>query len=151
MNRIADYLFAICIALWVGALWTIGFVALVLFKQLAADHVLAGALATRLFNDLSWFGIGCASYALIFLFAREGLRAMKTAVFWCVLVMLLFTLAGHFGVQPIMARLQAEALPREVMQSLLRNRFAAWHGVSSVLYLIESMLGIVLVTQTFRR
>jgi hypothetical protein len=33
------------------------------------------------------------------------------------------------------------------MQSLFRDRFAAWHGVSSVLYLIECVLGLSVVVQ----
>ncbi|HEX5125762.1 MAG TPA: DUF4149 domain-containing protein [Rhodocyclaceae bacterium] len=149
MNRLAEYFFAVAITLWVGALWTVGFVAMILFRQL--DHALAGALAAHLFNNVAWLGIGCACYVLIFLFMHEGVRTLKTSVFWFVLLMLLFTLASHFGVDPILARLKTQALPREVMESLLRNRFMAWHGVSSVLYLIESVLGIALVTQTFKR
>jgi hypothetical protein len=31
------------------------------------------------------------------------------------------------------------------MESVFRDRFAAWHGVASVLYLIQSVLGILLV------
>jgi hypothetical protein len=41
--------------------------------------------------------------------------------------------------------MKADAWPREVMSSVLRDRFATWHGVSSVLYLVQSVLGIVLV------
>ena len=50
-----------------------------------------------------------------------------------------------FGIQPLLAHLRAEALPAEVMQSLLRDRFAAWHGVSSALYLVQCWLVVVLV------
>jgi len=32
-----------------------------------------------------------------------------------------------------------------VMESALRSRFMAWHGVSSIVYLIESLLGLWLV------
>ena len=52
--------------------------------------------------------------------------------------------AGHFGVQPILAQLKADALPRQVMESALRDRFATWHGVSSALYLVQTLLGIAL-------
>jgi len=55
--------------------------------------------------------------------------------------------AAHFGVQPIMASLKQQALPSEVMQSLFRDRFATWHGMSSALYLVECLLGLVLVIQ----
>jgi membrane protease YdiL (CAAX protease family) len=151
MNRVADYLFAIAVTLWVGVLWALGLVAApVLFRELS-DRTLAGNLAGAMFAVMAWIGIGAACYALLFLFAREGARTMKSAVFWLTLTMLVLTLAGHFGVTPILAHLKAEALPREVMESVLRNRFLAWHGVSSVLYLIQCVLGVALVTQLFKR
>jgi hypothetical protein len=49
-----------------------------------------------------------------------------------------------------MAQLKADALPRGVMESVLRDRFSTWHGVSSILYLIQSMLGLWLVVWSNR-
>jgi hypothetical protein len=66
-------------------------------------------------------------------------------VFWIVLLMLALAAAGHFGVQPILAQLKTDALPRQVMESALRDRFATWHGVSSALYLVQTLLGIALL------
>jgi hypothetical protein len=86
-------------------------------------------------------GIVCAIWLLLFRLVRFGGGALKQAVFWIVLLMLLLTLAGHFGIQPIMAQLKEAALPKDVMQSLFRDRFSTWHGVSSVVYLIQSCLG----------
>jgi hypothetical protein len=59
--------------------------------------------------------------------------------------MALIVAASQFGIQPLMAQLKADALPREVMESVLRDRFATWHGVSSILYLMQSLLGLWLV------
>jgi hypothetical protein len=53
--------------------------------------------------------------------------------------------ASQFGIQPLMAQLKTDALPREVMQSVLRDRFVAWHGASSILYMMQSLLGLWLV------
>jgi hypothetical protein len=75
----------------------------------------------------------------------KGWRAIQSGVFWIVLLMLALTAAGHFGVQPLLAQLKADALPRQVMESALRDRFSEWHGVSRVLYLLQSLLGIALV------
>ncbi|MEK6663582.1 MAG: DUF4149 domain-containing protein, partial [Pseudomonadota bacterium] len=33
----------------------------------------------------------------------------------------------------------------EVMQSVVANRFARWHGIASILYVIQSLLGLMLV------
>ena len=59
--------------------------------------------------------------------------------------MLLLIVAGHFGIQPILAQLKTQAMPADVMQSVFADRFKAWHGVASIAYLAESLLGLVLV------
>lgn len=138
------------ITLWVGGLWSIGYIAApVLFASLA-DRQLAGIVAGKLFAIVGWMGIGCSAYLLIFIFSRRGRGFLKSSVFWLVLVMLLIAMASLFGLQPLLAQLKEDALPREVMESLLRNRFAAWHGVSSILYMMQSMLGLWLVVWSAR-
>ena len=47
-------------------------------------------------------------------------------------------------------QLKADALPREVMESVLRDRFVTWHGISSILYLMQSLLGLWLVVWSNR-
>lgn len=144
MRRLADALFTMALTLWVGGLWAIGYmVAPTLFASLA-DRQLAGALAGKLFALIGWVGLVCAAYMLLVLLVRLGGAAFKRALFWLLVVMLVLTLVSQFGLQPLIAQLKAEALPREVMESVLRDRFATWHGVSSILYLVQSVLGLVL-------
>ena len=145
MSRFAEALYQLAITLWVGALLAIGYLAApTLFAQLA-DRALAGSLAGEMFRWVAWLGIACAAYLLLFLMLRRGLAVLKSSVFWLVLVMLGLTIAGYFGISPILAELKANALPRQVMESALRDRFSTWHGISSGLYLVESLLGIWLV------
>ena len=123
----------------------IGFVAApVLFTQLA-DRSLAGNLAGSMFSVLSWIGLVCGGYLTMYVISVKGRNAKSSGVFWIVLLMLVLTAVGHFGVQPIMAQLQLDALPGSVMQSALRDRFVAWHRVSTALYLLQFLLGIALV------
>ncbi|KXB30929.1 hypothetical protein AT959_09465 [Dechloromonas denitrificans] len=141
MRKLADALYIIAITLWVGGVWTIGYMAApVLFASLG-DRQLAGVIAGKLFALIGWVGLGSAAYLLLFLVSRWGGRFFKSAVFWLVLAMALMTLASQFGIQPLMVQLKADALPREVMESVLRDRFVAWHGISSILYLVQSLLG----------
>lgn len=150
MRRLADALYIIAITLWVGGLWAIGYLAApVLFASLG-DRQLAGIVAGKLFALIGWIGLGSAAYLLFFLVLRWGGRFYKSGVFWLVLVMLLMTLASQFGIQPLMVQLKADALPREVMESVLRDRFVAWHGISSILYLVQSLLGAWLVVWSSR-
>ena len=79
---------------------------------------------------------------VIFLVARCRGLALRRTVFWLVLVMALLAAASQFGIQPLLAQLKADALPRGVMESVLRDRFAAWHGISSIVYLVQSLLGL---------
>jgi hypothetical protein len=151
MKSLAEALQSVAVTLWVGGLWAIGFIAAPLLFSRLGDRALAGAMAGKLFSAIAWIGIACALYLLLFRLARFGAAALKQGIFWIVTCMLLLVLAGEFGVQPIMAGLKAQALPREVMESVFRDRFATWHGVASALYVIQSLLGVVLVVLLGRR
>jgi hypothetical protein len=145
MRRFWDGLAGVSLVLWIGGMWAIGYVAApVLFSSLD-DKQVAGMLAGKLFGLMAWIAMAAASYLLIYRLARDGVAALKTFFFWAVVLMLALTLAGHFGIQPIMQSLKNQAMPHAVMQSVFADRFARWHGVSSILYLIQSMLGLMLV------
>jgi hypothetical protein len=145
MRGIADALQSMTATLWVGGLWAIGFiVAPILFATLP-DRALAGMLAGKLFSLIAWTGIGCASYLLVYRLLCNGRGALRQGLFWIVLLMLVLTLAGEFGMQPVLAALKEQALPKPVMESVLRDRFALMHGVAGGLYVLQSLLGAALV------
>lgn len=145
MRRLSEALYLFAITLWVGGLWAIGYMAApVLFASLG-DRQLAGMVAGKLFALIGWVGLGSAAWLLVFLVLRCGGQVFKRSVFWLVVLMALMSAASQFGIQPLMAQLKHDALPREVMESVLRDRFAAWHGISSILYLVQSLLGLWLV------
>lgn len=131
--------------LWCGSLWTIGYlVAPTLFATLS-DRVLAGTIAGSLFRIEAWLSLG-AAFALIMLdrFAPHDVaRARKR--FPLILGMLICTLIGYFALHPFMAALREGAGAGGVMVSEVRTRFAILHGVSSVLYLAESLLAVALM------
>nr|MBL8411929.1 DUF4149 domain-containing protein [Dechloromonas sp.] len=145
MRKLSEAFYFVAIALWVGGMWAIGYLAAPVLFSSIGDRQLAGMVAGKLFALIGWIGLGSAAYLLVFLLARWGGRFFRSAVFWLVLCMGLLVAASQFGLQPLMAQLKADALPREVMESVLRDRFAAWHGISSILYLIQSLLGLWLV------
>lgn len=145
MRKVADALYGIAITLWVGGLWAVGYMAAPTLFATLNDRSLAGEIAGRLFGVIAWVGIACGGYLMTFLAVRHGRGAFKSSVFWLVFAMLLLTLGGYFGIQPILAQLKAAAWPRTVMESAVQGRFAAWHGISSGLYLVQSLLGVALV------
>jgi predicted cobalt transporter CbtA len=134
----------IIITLWVGALWATGFNVYVLNGALQ-DRQLFGSVAGQLFTIVSYIGMASGFYLLIQRLLDYSTGALKQSFFWAVFAMLLLVLAGHFGIQPILAQLKADAMPSGVMDGIFAERFGKWHGVASVAYVVECLLGFVLV------
>ncbi|PUA19250.1 DUF4149 domain-containing protein [Glaciimonas sp. PCH181] len=133
--------------LWVGSLWTVGYlVAPTLFSTLP-DRVLAGTIAGGLFRVEAWLGIACGLLlTLLFGFRTADDNApLRKTVLRLTLAMLVCTLIGYFGVQPFMASLREASGPGGVMSSGAKTQFAILHGVASGIYLIQSLLGIGLI------
>jgi len=145
MKKLTNNLALIAITLWVGGLWAIGYLAAPVLFSALTDKTLAGMLAGKMFTIIAYIGMGCGFYLLIHRLANFGSGALKQGFFWAALLMVLLAVAGHFGIQPIMEGLKEQALPKSVMESMFRDRFARWHGISSVVYLVQSVLGLVLV------
>lgn len=145
MGALTDAVQRICVTLWVGSLWAIGYVAAPTLFHYLTDRALAGSLAGHLFAYVAYIGLGCGVYLLVYRLANAGLGAFRQGFFWIVLLMLLLAMAGHFGIQPILGNLKEQALPRQVMESVFRDRFEVWHGVASGVFLLQSALGLVLV------
>lgn len=151
MKKFPELLATWAMALWVGGLFAIGYLAApVLFYHLQ-DRVLAGLLAGRMFTIIAYVGMVCGGYLLLHRLARHGAASLRQAFFWIALLMLLLALGQRFGIQPILAGLKAQALPQDVMNSLFRDRFQAWHGVSSAVYFIQSLLGLALLAKANSR
>lgn len=150
MKQFADKLALISITLWVGSLWAIGYIAAPTLFYHLPDRQVAGSLATEMFTIVAFIGMACGAYLLLNRLTKFGGLAFKQGFFWAVFFMLLLTLAGHFGIAPIIAQLKADALPSDVMHSVFANRFEAWHGVASIAYAIQSLLGLVLVLKATR-
>ncbi len=148
MRQLSDKLALIVMTAWVGALWAVGYLVAPTLFQVLDDRQLAGMLAGKMFTLVAYVGMVAAFYLLIHRLLRFGTGALKQGFFWIVLVMLLLVVAGHFGIQSLLASLKAQALPADVMQSIFADRFRTWHGVASIAYLIESLLGIVLVLKS---
>ena len=145
MKKAWDGLYWLAVAAWAGSLWTIGFLVAPTLFAVLDDRAVAGRVAGVLFERGAWVGIGCAVYVLTYRFSRFGGAEFRRPVVWIAMAMLALILAGRFGVQPIMAGLREQALALEIAQSVFRQRFATWHGVSSVLYLTQSLLAAALV------
>ena len=143
-SGLTGWLNPLLLTLWVGALWMTAITASVLFQTIA-DRQLAGLVAGKLFTIVSYIGLVSGLWLLIQRLAGDGFSAFKQGLFWVLLLMWILVLVGEFGIQPLLAQLKASALPNDVMQSVFASRFRTWHGIASVAYLVECLLGVWLV------
>jgi hypothetical protein len=127
------------VTLWAGSLWTVGYlVAPTLFATLS-DRVLAGMIAGSMFRTEAWLSLACGVTLIGLLFVSKDVTEQRRKTLVLVVVgMLLCTLVSHFGLQPIMAAM------REAGD---RSTFGMLHGVSMMLYLVQSLLAVFLVVK----
>jgi hypothetical protein len=140
-------IFRLLTVVWVGSLLTIGYaVAPVLFTSL--DRTTAGAVAAQLFRIEGVLGAVCGILllGLANVVIRRGGNAYRR-LRWLVAGMLVCVLVGYFALQPFMnaMRIAAVEAGTDVGHSAYAARFGMLHGISSLFYLIESLLGVVLV------
>lgn len=150
MTRWPDKLALIVVTAWVGGLWAVGYLVAPALFAILGDRQMAGMLAGKMFTLMSYVGMVSAAYLLIQRLASTGIAALRQAFFWIVVAMLLLVLASHFGIQPVIAGLKAQAMPADVMQSVFADRFRTWHGIASIAYLLQSLLGVALVLKASR-
>lgn len=137
-------IFKILLSIWVGSLWWMIVVAMVIFDKVPTVY-LAGNLANILFDYIDIFTLLVLFIVNLFLFKKNRWKIYKIDIFWISLFIFLIILAGMFGIQPIMENLKNQAMPSEVMESIFADRFAKWHGISSIAYLIKSFLAVFLL------
>ncbi|WP_426211993.1 DUF4149 domain-containing protein [Massilia sp. TWP1-3-3] len=127
------------VTLWAGSLWTIGYlVAPTLFGTLH-DRVLAGVIAGSMFTTGAWVSMACAVLTVALLAASKDVTAQRRKTLYIIVgVMLGCLLLSHFGLRPVMA---------EVKEAGDKAKFGMLHGVSMVLYLVQSVLAIFLVAK----
>jgi len=136
------------VTLWVGSLWTIGYlVAPTLFATLS-DRVLAGTIAGTLFRLEAWLSVFCSVSLMALMLLRtddnNNPTRLKTG-FILAAGMLACTLIGYFALHPFMAALRETAGPAGVMASDAKMQFGILHGISSGMYLVQSLMGVALL------
>lgn len=133
----------ILLTLWIGGLWITGLVfAPVLFGNF--ERLLAGDIAGRLFTAVSRVGLVCGVVLLALAVWRartQVWRDWRTAV---LVLMLVLLVVGEYGIAARMRELKLLAL-LEADAAAHWTEFGRLHGLSSVLYLLECLLGLLLV------
>lgn len=143
LERFAVGLHNIVLVFWVGGLWVAGYiVAPSLFSQLD-DRQLAGTLAGNIFMLMGWVGI----VATLILLAIYSLVIHSR---WRVIVTLLMGLlvaVNMFVVTPELAAIRDSVTSALVAGSDKYRHFGYLHGISSGIFLLISLLGLLLVVR----
>lgn len=148
MKNISRHIASIAITAWVGSLWAIGYLAVPVLFYAQSDRQLAGMLAGKMFVSAGYASLICGGYLIAYFISQSGRAVLRQPLFRVTIVMLMITLIIQFGIQPVMTELKTQALPLDVMHSAFAGHFKMLHGISSIAYLIESLLGILLVIKS---
>ncbi|MEO5702691.1 MAG: DUF4149 domain-containing protein [Gammaproteobacteria bacterium] len=141
----------VLLTLWVGGLWATGYLVAPLLFQVLDDRRLAGEIAGKIFSVMNYVGLACGMVllaAVIFQSGRDWLRAWQL---WVLIAMLVLVSIGEFILQPMIHVLKAATPGGFIEGSASAARFGMLHGISSLLFLATSLLGLALVAFGFNR
>jgi len=147
MQKLISSIATLALTIWLGGLLAIGYLAVpVLFHSLP-DKQLAGQLAGAMFNALGYVGLVCGVILLLEKRYTQTAqqRFWRNKSVWIIAAMLGLSLIIQCGLSPVMAQLKLQAQPLDVMHSSDAAQFKMLHGLSSIVYLLESILGVILL------
>ncbi len=131
----------ILLTIWIGALWTVGFLVVPTLFGTLEDKQLAGMLAGKMFTAVSYIGLFAG---LIILLSEVKLsRQFKSNKrIWLLALMLLIVIIGEFIIQPQMAALKQTSL---LSSSEISRQFDQLHLIATALYMLNSLFGLLLI------
>jgi hypothetical protein len=135
-------------ALWAGSVWGVSYLAAPsAFAVL--DSTQAGSVVGVMLTREAWLSIALSVLLALLTMRSSDLDARRRHwLYGCMAGMLACSLAVYLGLQPVMAAIREAAGPAGVRASPQWGTFAALHGVSQLLYLVESVLGALLVIKS---
>lgn len=152
--NVAQRVFILIAGLWVGSMLAVGYLVAPAVFGVMSDRQAAGMVAGSIFRIEAYLSmITCiALIVLANLLVIRGLDQYRS-IRWLLLVMLLCSLAAAFVFIPWMNTLRDSALAQgmPVMVSPSGALFGRLHGASSIVFMIQSALGIFLVWRLTKR
>jgi hypothetical protein len=150
----AQRLFILIAGLWVGSLLAVGYLVAPAIFSTMSDRQAAGMVAGSVFKLEAYLSlIVCIGLMVLAnLLVNRGLNQFRV-IRWLLLAMLLCSLAAAFVFIPWMNTLRDNALDQgmPVMLSPSATLFGRLHGASSILFMLQSLLGIFLVWRLTKR
>lgn len=150
----AQRIFILIAGLWVGSLLTVGYLVAPAIFSTMTDRQAAGMVAGSIFRLEAYLSmIVCIGLMVLAnLLVNRSLHQFKI-IRWLLLAMLFCSVAAAFVFIPWMNAIRDNALAQgmPVMLSPSAILFGRLHGASSILFTIQSVLGIFLVWRLTKR
>ena len=148
MHNTAQRVFVFILTLLVGSIITVGFIVTPTLFVTLSDRQVAGMVAGALFRIEGIISMILSLGLIVFanLLIKRGCGHYKN-IRWYLLTMLICSVISAFIFEPMMDSLHEEALSQgfPVMLSTLAEAFGRLHTYSSILYLLQSLIGLVLL------
>ena len=146
-------LFLLIAGVWVGSLFAVGYLVVPTIFTALQDRQVAGMIAGSIFQVEAYLSVAVCLGLLLFanLLVKRKVEHYRN-IRWIILVLLLCSLLTCFGLIPYMDALRQEALLMgiPVMASQSAILFGRLHGISSGLFLMQSLLGLWMVWRLTR-
>lgn len=123
---------------WLGVLWSVGYLAAPVLFETLEDPRLAGLVAGELFHVVAWLSVLSGALLAFLLPATTNAGRLRTVQLVAVAAMVCLVSAMEWLVRPMM---EAARMP----DGSAGEQFLVLHGVSAVLYLAASLLGLLLL------
>jgi len=150
----AQRLFILIAGVWVGSLFAVGYLVVPTIFTALQDRQVAGMIAAAIFQVEAYLSVLVCLGLLVFanLLVRRKVEHYRS-IRWITFVLLLCSLIACFGLIPYMDALRQEALLLgvPVMASPSASLFGRLHGISSGLFLVQSLLGLWMVWRLTRQ
>jgi len=144
----AQRLFILIAGLWVGSLLSVGYLVAPAIFSTMTDRQAAGMVAGSIFKLEAYLSLTVCIGLMVLanLLVNRGLTQFRL-IRWLLLLMLLCSISAAFIFIPWMNTLRDNALAQgmPVMLSPSATLFGRLHGASSILFTLQSVLGVFLV------
>lgn len=141
-------LFNLISGLWVGSFFTIAFMVVPSLFSGLGDRQVAGIVAASIFKYEAYLSVFLSALLMVTAnyLVRQGYNSYRM-IRWILLAMLACAITGAFILIPWMNGLRDQALfaGLSVRESSNAVLFARLHAISSSVFLIQSLLGLLLV------
>ena len=153
-HPVAQRLFILIAGLWVGSLLAVGYLVAPAIFSTMTDRQVAGMVAGSIFKLEAYLSlIVCIGLMVLAnLLVNRGLNQFRL-IRWILLAILVCAIAASFILIPWMNTLRDDALLQgmPVMLSPSATLFGRLHGASSILFTLQSLLGVFLVWRLTKR